>query len=87
MIRILFVLAMIVSLVTGCNRQRDLVLSREDLKLADSLFLASRTEWSPKLEDSCQVFRDEMLPIWIDSLKELRLAEINLMLEQYEKSK
>ena len=74
-------------LLVSCGGRQDIVLTRADLKLADSLFLVSRNEWSPKLEDSCNVFRELMLPIWTDSLKNQRLSEINLMLEQYEKSK
>lgn len=86
MLRGLFVCWLLV-LLLACNRNPDVVLTRDDLKLADSLFLVSRNEWSMNLEDSCEIFRQQMLPIWTDSLKELRLSEINLMLEQYEKTK
>lgn len=75
------------SLLLSCDSRQDIVLTRDDLKLADSLYLVSRNEWSPKLEDSCNAFREKMLLMWTDSLKNQRLSEINLMLEQYEKSK
>ena len=87
MLRGIFVCWLLVWVLSACNRNPDIVLTRDDLKLADSLFLVSRNEWSVKLEDSCEIFRQKMLPIWTDSLKELRLSEINLMLEQYEKTK
>ena len=87
MLRSLLIGLVLWSLLPGCGNNQDLILTRDDLKLADSLFLVSRNEWSPKLEDSCNAFREKMLPIWTDSLKNQRLSEINLMLEQYEKSK
>ena len=87
MLRYLLVCWLLLLGLFGCNRKPDIVLTRDDLKLADSLFLVSRAEWNIRLEDSCENFRQKMLPIWTDSLKELRLSEINLMLEQYEKTK
>jgi hypothetical protein len=84
----LFAFTFLLSLVaTSCTDRSEVVLTRDDLKLADSLFLVSRNEWNANLKDSCNVFREEMLSIWTDSIKEQRLSEINLMLEQYEKSK
>lgn len=74
-------------MMLACNKKPDVVLTRSELKLADSLFLVHRTEWSVRLEDSCTAFRSKMLPVWTDSLKELRLSEINLMLDEYAKEK
>ncbi|MCB0665243.1 MAG: hypothetical protein KDC80_05440 [Saprospiraceae bacterium] len=85
-LRVLLILT-ICSFSISCNQPPSIVLTRSELKLSDSLFLARRGEWSPKLEDSCNAFRDKMLPIWTDSLKALRLSEINLMLDQYAKEK
>jgi hypothetical protein len=74
------------SALIGCT-EREVILTREDLRLADSLFLVSRNEWSVKLEDSCKVFREAMLPVWIDSIRYQRLSEINLMLKKHEETK
>ncbi|MBK8502030.1 MAG: hypothetical protein IPL46_07390 [Saprospiraceae bacterium] len=84
----LFTFAFLLSLTaSSCADRSEVVLTRDDLKLADSLFLVSRNEWNANLKDSCNLFRDDMLSIWTDSIRERRLSEIKLMLEQYEKSK
>ena len=84
----LFVIVCLMSFVTAsCTDKRDVVLTRDDLRLADSLFLVSRNEWNARLKDSCDVIRQEKLSMWTDSIKDRRLSEIKLMLDQYEKSK
>ena len=58
-------------------------LSREDTKLADSLFLVSRNEMKLQLEDSCDVLRSKLLPVWQDSIMNERLVEINMMMQKH----
>ncbi len=82
----IFLFLFLGSALTGCA-EREVILTREDLRLADSLFLVSRNEWSVRLEDSCKVLREVMLPVWIDSIRTQRLSEINLMLKKHEETK
>ena len=87
MFRLFVFVCLVGMIISGCADKRDVVLTRDDLRLADSLFLVSRNEWNARLKDSCELIRQDILSIWTDSIKERRLSEIKLMLEQYEKSK
>lgn len=73
-----------VVLLSGCGPP-DVQLSRDDLRLADSLFLVSRNEWSEKLKDSCETVKERMFDTWVDSIKKERLREIEIMLDRHEK--
>ncbi len=71
-----------IALLSGCG-EGDVVLTSNELRLADSLFLVSRNEWTTKLEDSCNSLREVRLHEWADSIKNQRLSEINEMLKQH----
>lgn len=75
-----------IALLSGCG-EGEVVLTSDDLRLADSLFLVSRNEWTIKLEDSCNSLREVRLHEWTDSIKNQRLSEINEMLKQHGESK
>lgn len=77
---VLMILAL--ALFSGCG-EGEVVLTSDDLRLADSLFLVSRNEWTIKLEDSCNSLREVRLREWTDSIKNQRLSEINEMLKQH----
>jgi hypothetical protein len=80
----LFSVAILIILLSSCGSP-DVQLSRDDLRLADSLFLVSRNEWSEKLSDSCEEVKNRMFETWVDSIKKERLEEIEIMLDRHEK--
>ena len=69
--------------MSSCS-ETEIQLSREDTKLADSLFLVSRNELKLQLDDSCDLLRDKFLPLWQDSIMNERLVEINMMMEKHD---
>ncbi|NND34771.1 MAG: hypothetical protein HKN76_19455 [Saprospiraceae bacterium] len=81
--RVLFFLIILILSATACG-PANVQLSRADLRLVDSLFLASRNEWSEKLKDSCTVVKEQNFDFWVDSIKEERLKEIKIMLNRHE---
>lgn len=87
MFRLFVIVCLMIIATASCTDKREVLLTRDDLRLADSLFLVSRNEWNARLKDSCDMIREEKLSMWTDSIKDRRLSEIKLMLDQYEKSK
>lgn len=81
----LFVVAILAVVLSGCGGPTDVQLSRDDMRLADSLFLVSRNEWAEKLKDSCASVKDRMFETWVDSIRNDRLGEIEIMLDRHEK--
>ena len=55
-------------------------LTRDQLNLVDSLFLAERKIWVAQLEDSCDLMRSIYFNTWVDSMKMERLRDIEKML-------
>ncbi len=62
----------------------EVFLTRDEILQADSIFLLQREEWSKRLEDSCIKRNDMLLPRLVDSFKNERLAEINLMIKRHQ---
>ncbi len=61
--------------------QDEVRLGTEDLKLVDSLFIQQRNIWAEQLKDTCQVYREMHLETWIDSIREVRLREIEMLIQ------
>ena len=78
---------MILYFSLGSCGPNNVQLSRIDLRLADSLYLVARNEWSDKLKDSCAVVKEQNFEMWVDSIKKERLTEINIMLDRNGKIK
>ena len=70
---------MLSALSTSCVDQ-EVRLTREQLNLVDSLFLAERKIWLDRLGDSCSVIREAHFDVWVDSMQQDRLEDIEKML-------
>ncbi len=64
---------------TSCAHQ-EVHLTREQLNMVDSLFLVERKIWLERLEDSCLVIREAHFDVWVDSMQQDRLRDIEKML-------
>ncbi len=66
-------------LLSSCIKP-EVRMTRDQLNIIDSLFLAERKIWVDQLEDSCALMRNTYFDIWVDSMKSNRLRDIEKML-------
>lgn len=62
-------------------------LSMSERKMADSLYRNEMKVFRPKMDSICTALQDSLLPIYIDSMKKERIAEIERQLERIKKLK
>lgn len=71
----------------GCGDPTIPGLSMSERKLADSLYRDEMKVFRPKMDSICTALQDSLLPIYIDSMKKERIAEIERQLERIKKLK
>lgn len=62
-------------------------LSSAERKMADSIYRDEMKIFRPEMDSFCAVFKDSLLPIYIDSMEKSRLAEIEKQLERIKNMK
>ncbi len=73
-------LILLLCVIQSSCLKEEVRLTREQLNLVDSMFLAERKVWLIRIEDSCTQLREAQLNHWIDSMKIKRQREIEKML-------
>ena len=74
-------------IVSGCSESSIPDLSSAERKIVDSIYRDEMKDFRPKVEDLCTVLKDSLLPIYIDSMENARLAEIEKQLERIKNMK
>lgn len=81
MIRLLLLFIMLSSYACFAPEEK---LTVGDLSLVDSFYRRDLHQLQLDLTDSCAVYRDRVMPSLIDSIRSVRYAEIQQLIESYE---
>lgn len=75
---------LLIGLVCVSCLETEISLDAKDYHLIDSLYTKQKDSLEPILNERCMEFRDSVLPIWIDSIKKKREAEIHSLIQNRE---
>ena len=62
-------------------------LSISERKVADSIYRDEMKSFRSEMDSLCLVLKDSLLPIYVDSMEKVRLAEIEKQLERIKNMK
>lgn len=74
-------------IISGCSESPIPDLSSSERKIADSIYRDEMKFFRPEMDSLCEVLKDSLLPIYIDSMAKVRTAEIEKQLERIKNMK